>query len=340
VAKNLTNVELDWVDDLNGSMKLASQNENIVGKCKVGDVENLKDEDYALLFMTKHGSDGRYPLKTRDQALLSCWFLEKNASKLPAEHTKVAATNLKKSCEKHQIPISDFIQKNASDEVVSNAISPYIGENEKFACQGKYPINTPDQVKIAVAYFESNHKHFTPDDAFEYCNNVASAAEEHGVKIASEKKINDYIPKYSNMLKLAVDRRLNLLDGLYEYGDKNGEAIKLSYRKLLGMKESLEPVEFSKKLAHIDKLSGIDTHWDKGSISNPYVATFKRVEKNIVKVGSATYNRSQLVKVADTDKFAGLFSNDFISSFKESPEEVFNSLPMPEKKLIASIIEG
>lgn len=340
MAKNLTNVELDWVDDLNGSMKLASQNGDIVGGCKIGEVDNLKQDDYAIVFMTKHGSDGRYPLKTKDQTLLSCWYLEKNAGKLPLEHKKVAATHLRRSCENHGLPVSDFIQKNASEDISSNAISPYVGENEKFACQGKYPINTSEQVKMAIDYFENNHKHFSPDDAFEYCNNVSEAAKEHNVKIATEKKVNDYIPKYSNMLKLAVDRRLSLMDGIYEYGDKTGEAIKLSYRKLLGMKDKTDPVEFSKKLAHIDRMAGVDTHWDRGSISNPYVSTFKRVEKNIVKLGSATYNRAQLIKVAETDKFAGLFTDDFISSFKEAPEEVFNSLPMPEKKLIASIIEG
>jgi len=342
VAKNLTNLELDFVDDLNGTMKLASQNENIVGKCKVGSIEDLSAKDYALVFMTKHGEDKRYPMKTRDQALLSCWYLEKNASKIPLEVTKVAASHLKRACGGHKIPVSDFIEKHNSDDVDSNVVNPYMdSESGKFACDNKYPINTPEQIKIAVEYFEEHEKRFDPDHAFEFCNNVHDAASSFGLKIASEKKIMGYIPDgYSNFLKLAFDNRLSLMSGIYEYGDKDGDAIKLSYNRLYNSRDDMKPIEFSKKLAHVDKIAGIDAHWDKGTIENPFKSTFRKISSSMVKVGGRSYSVPQLAKVAESEKFASVFSTDFVEAFKGSPEDVFNSLPLPEKKLIASIIEG
>ena len=341
MAKNMTTVELDFVDDLNGSMKIASENEQLIGKLNVGETEKLTDKDYALILMTKQGADGRFPLKTKDQALLSCFYLEKNAGKMPASMVKVASSFLKKACVSHSAPVSRFIEARSSDDIQSNSVSPYMEEQSKYACEGKYPINTPEEVKQAVAYFDEHHKQFPPEKAVVFCENLIKSAEDNGVKINRDSRVNDYDARtYSDVIKLAVDRRVKLLDGIYEYGDSDGDAVKLAYKRLYGQKDKVKPIEFSKKLAHIDRLCGIDSHWDRGSIDNPFVATFRSSGNRLIKIADKTILPGQLRQIAESDKLAKVFSSDFVDEFKTSPEEIFESLPMPDKKLIASLIEG
>lgn len=340
MAKNLTNIELDFVDDLGGSTKIAKENKDLLGQFKPGKVEDLRDDDYGLVFMTKHGSDGRFPLRTRDQALLSCYYLEKNAEKLPSSMVKIAATNLKEACENHKIPTSSFIEKNASDDINTNVVSPYVTEQKKFACDGKFPINTAEQVKMAVEYFEENHSHFSPKNALEYCGNVIKQAEENNVDIDKDKKVMRYDSRsYSNMLKMAFDNRLRLIKGIYEYGDKDGEALKMAYERLLGKKDEIEPREFSEKLAHLDMTSGVDRHWDKGSIDNPYVSTFQKKTVETIKIGGRHVRKDELIRVAETEKFAEVFDSGFTEKFKNNPMDIYNSLPLPDQKLIVSMME-
>jgi len=340
VATNLVNIELDFVDDINGSMKIASENRNTIGKLEIGEIEKLSSSDYAIVFMTKHGEDGRYPLKTADQTKLSCVYLKENAAKLPKSFLKIASSRLKEACDKHGIKTPPFISENANGNADNHLVSPYVEESEKFACQNKYPINSKNEVKTAIEYFEKNAKLFTPDEALEYCGNVIKEAEEHNIRIPHSSKINDYDERnFSNILKLAIDKRIELLNGIYEYGDKDGDAIKLSYTRLYNKKNDVTPREFSTKLAHLDKVAGIDTHWDKGSICNPYVSTFKRMNGRMIKVGEQVVTRGQLMKLAEKDNFNAAFDKNFVDSFKENPEVIFDSLPRPDKKLIISMME-
>jgi len=340
VATNLVNRELDFVDDINGSMKIASENKDTIGKFEIGEIEKLARNDYAIVFMTKQGEDGRYPLKTPDQTMLSCVYLKENASKLPKSFVKIAATRLKEACDRHKITAPEFISSNSADRVASHVVSPYAEEQNKFACDGKYPINTKNEINTAIEYFEKNAKMFSPDEALQYCENVIKAAEENNVRIPHGSKVNDYDSRgFSNLLKLAIDKRIELLNGVYEYGDKDGDALKLAYTRLYSKKNDTNPREFSEKLAHLDRVSGVDTHWDKGSIDNPFKSTFKRMSGSMIKVGEKIVTKGQLIKLAETDKFSKIFDGEFVSSFKEDPEAIFSSLPRPDKKLIISMME-
>jgi len=339
VATNLVNRELDFVDDINGSMKIASDNQVTIGKFEIGNIEKLARDDYALVFMTKQGEDGRYPLKTSDQTMLSCVYLKENADKLPKTFVKIAATRLKQACDRHSIIVPEFVSKNMTDEIKTHVVSPYVGEQAKFACAGKYPINTKHEISTAIEYFDKNAKLFTPDESLEFCGNVIKSAEDNRVRIPSDSRINDYDNRnFSNLLKLAVDKRIELLNGIYEYGDKDGDSIKLAYTRLYVQKDKSTPSEFSQKLMHLDKVAGLDSHWDKGSVDNPYVSTFRRMNGNMIKVGRNIVTKSQLVKLADTNGFSRAFDKNFVDSFKEDPEVIFGSLPLPDKKLIISMM--
>ena len=194
---------IDANDDIAAGAPLARTDAEYLSKFEINmEPEGLPDSAFALNLITKTGSVIRkYPIKTPGDTALSVWYFTKVAQeRLPKEVKRVAATFIKAACEVHKVSPSGMVSQWADpevkdnsiqlDQVDSNVVSHVKLGEEDYALKTdsglKYPINTPNLVKTAAAYFRENWKQITPAWRHQMADKITKKAGEFSVEIPVE----------------------------------------------------------------------------------------------------------------------------------------------------------
>ena len=196
------------------------------------------------------------------------------------------------------------------------------------ALPGRYPLDSYQQVKVAAAYFEENHMHFTPVERHVYCANLAKRASVLGIPIsetAQKYGSTGYAPE--DEIEYALDLRRSIVaDG---YRDL--------LNKLSSVRESIEPDVFCLALGELDKTAGIAHHYDR-EIFDPYFSTFgsEKMAEYTENIGNDYVNEDMLKQLAQSARafLAKRFGEDMAGEFQKDPVGIFKSLPMEQKKII------
>lgn len=343
--------KLDFYDDKGALLRELVPLEHVPDFVKSAKV--LSDDESSNLYALVLLEDG-VPLKkfaTADpgNSWLSALYFTKNRHLLPIEAQKTAATNIKQALEHHAIEVPSDIQKLASDGVEANYVdvtgkaSPGIvrqsSEDIEYAIERadgskKYPLNNAESVKTALSYFELKKGQFIPRERREYAVKVASVASKIGLPLndaVAEYAGSEYSASLSGHLKLRKD-----------YLDDAGAE---SLAKLASSRFSVEPHEFADELAVFDRDQGLDGLWDS-MLLDPWRTTLAPLEK-VAKGARATMSfqmggdvvtESDLVRVS---KMRNLIKENFgmevANKFGENPVEIFSSMPLPQKKVLARL---
>lgn len=195
----------------------------------------------------------------------------------------------------------------------------------------KYPVDSFSQVKTASAYFNENWRELHPRDRHEYCVKLASRMLELGIDVPQE------MERYASTT-YAAD-----VDGYVGIRRQHvPEEFHSSLDLLIEKRAHVKPETFAETLAEFDTMTGLRWEWD-GNVPDPWLSTFGpsfeklaedswRWDKDGVRVGLddlenlARNGHALLVKS---------FGADFAKEFSKRPKEVFNSLPEPNKILVA-----
>jgi len=192
----------------------------------------------------------------------------------------------------------------------------------------RYPIDTMGQVQKAITYFEKYAERFTPPDRHLFCANVSRRADELGVPVTEK------IAKYgaSTMAQdapVAIYQRQRMFrEGTSEHG------------LLQEMREkcaSIKPEFLAVTLENFDKQAGLDRLWDNG-LPDPYYSIFgveKRAEYSFT-TANDTINETRLKRCAKECKkqVQDLFNEDVAEEFSKDPVQIFDSLPLDQKRII------
>lgn len=198
---------------------------------------------------------------------------------------------------------------------------------------GRYPVDSFEQVKTAASYFKEHEVTFDPKDRRTYCVKLAARMNELGIKITPEiakyaaAGYGDSVAAFVNFRKHYVTEDFHpVLDTLLE---------KQAYVK---------PETFADALEAFDRSQYLNYRWD-GEIPDPYSSTFGttmakiaedewRWDQNGVRVcegdlDNLATNGRHLVKRTFGDKFA--------DEFCKSPKTFFESLPTPNKLVLGRL---
>lgn len=348
---SFTNSVLDVYDDLAAGLPIAKDDRKKLASLNINpDPHDLPDSAFALNAITKEGQVIRkFPIKTPDDTRLSVYYFTKVAEeKLPPEARAITATFLKVACEHHGVSSTGRIDGYFDENISENSIKladidkwrhePEVPEND-FALttedgKKKYPINTPERVKTAAAYFRENHKLMSPAYRHQMADNITKKAAELGVEFPHEdvESLDKYASdRYSNVLEVAVGERRTAL--------QNDPSAQITLDKLMEKRASMEPIKFARALEMFDLHSGLDQHWDR-TIIDPYQSTFggMKIAHPIYKFGKAI-SREKIAALATSDALQKHFDPNFIAEFQKDPAEVFESLPSPDQRLMVSLME-
>jgi hypothetical protein len=200
----------------------------------------------------------------------------------------------------------------------------YLGDN-------KYPVDGYDQVKTASAYFDDNWKQFHPRDRHYYCVKLASRMSELGMSVP--KDIERYgSEKYACDVEAMVSYRRKFLH----------EEFQPMVDLLLEKRSQVSPFAFAEALSELDEQTGLKYQWD-GDIPDPWYSTFGpskekvagadwRYEDNGVHICEGDLNN---LATNGTELVSKAFGESMANEFRKKPKAVFDSLPKPNKLILA-----
>jgi hypothetical protein len=170
-----------------------------------------------------------------------------------------------------------------------------------------------------------------PRDRHEYCVKLAARMEQLGIK--APEQIERYGSQtYAGDADQFVEARRGLVD----------EEFHPALDTLLEKQASVSPGTFAEALADFDQMSKLSFYWDS-RVPDPWYSTFgPSMEKMAAK--EWTYNdMGVFIDLEDLERLAlngkhlvkKQFGQDFVEQFAKKPKAVFESLPKPNKLILA-----
>jgi len=355
----IANQILDVYDDVDlaGVRKLASINPN----AQVMTAEQraaLDDRDFALSVITKKAHKvNKFPIHNASDTWLSNQYFEMNSHKLPDGAQKVAASHIKKACEKFKIRPTRAVElfaKTAASNIFyeDDSLKPrqarVTPDLTKIAAvddicnnstHAQYAFATPAHVKVACEYFEQNGEKMPIASRHKYAAAVQLRAKELGMP-----KQAGLVGKYaSDHYSPMVDAHLSARADILQSAEPE---IRGTLQKLASLKTSLPPHQFAQALHAFDKRAKL-TRYYGSHLTDPYLATFGKEPDAYAgyrhKAASGTELTSEeLRKIigGHYDKISEYFGRQVAEEMKKEPMAIFDSLPNDAKEMIVSFGDG
>jgi hypothetical protein len=319
----------------------------------------MQDDYFAVVMMTKTGGKlRRYPVFDKEHTWLSCRAFEETAHKLPLDVVKVAASNLYSNCLYHDIDCPETIRKLA-EEISTNIVRideekdmpleyHLTSEIKKMASEKvgndqwgvitedgerMYPLNTEENVKSAIGYFEKKAYRILPEYRYQFAKNICKHAGQYKLEVPTS--ISVYNNDRGNNTTANICSRLALT--------KTAEEKKF-ITKLSKIHKSLDVDTLISYLIDFDKTAGLDKYWDK-HIKNPYISVLEKVAVSDWSDGDLSAEpkpediEHYSQQYAATD-LPGFLPDDIINSFIKNPLETYSQMPEIQKEIIEKGVRG
>jgi hypothetical protein len=254
--------------------------------------------------------------------------LQSNPNKEADEDSQLKATDEKRASALYV----DVTSKSPPPRFEKRAHTRYCLEK---LGQGRFPIDSYGEVLDANKWFEENGKSLHPNDRREYCTKLAARAAELHISVT------DNIRKYAGTtFAPADDVRASVCTRMQFWVDDAPERDAL--RGMLDKYASASPDQFCKELTEFDVQHGLDQYWDE-FIVDPVACVFGMEKKAewLWEQGADRLTQDLLNGVHDSQKIHAIkakFGPELASELVEKPSEVFDSLPLDSKRIIARIL--
>lgn len=278
------------------------------------------DDDYALVYQGEYGKEYRLPVADAGNAVASALYFAEYGDKLPAEHQKVAAANLKTALESFGFEVPEQLTKTATIELGRT------GEADNMTLEALFglPDNTIEEVK----------------GAFDGCSPRGKRRMMLQVKEASAQlpdRMTDYGrseigPDFETALDL---RKLVVLE------KEAAEQLK----QLLEKSASADPDLLANELELFDIEHNL-THLYGKVLPDPYASVFgtslavKTASASALEIDGRHYSPDTIEAFASksADRIKDAFGDDFADEFSRSPVSVLASLPVTHQQAIVRMI--
>jgi hypothetical protein len=198
-----------------------------------------------------------------------------------------------------------------------------------YALNGRYPLDSYEQVKTASAYFDDFGKRMPPADRREFCVNLLARAEDLNIKVAETVRHYGGTELASDaQLKVARDLRAAILE----------EPAQLDMLNAIFEKRAELGAElFLDTLVEFDKMAGLDYLYDS-DVPDPFYSLFyKAAEEEYSYVdGNDMITEEDLRRLSKvgTKAIKHTFGEDFMTEFQKDPVGIFKSMPNDQKRMV------
>jgi hypothetical protein len=333
----------------------------------------LPDDHFALIVLTKHANIVRkFPVNDEFQTWLSAHYFDESHGKLGNVEKVAAATNIRNACLAYEIKPPSSISKFACDASISNIVTEGSRPNwfDKMTHQGArdeltktagaeinarmelpdsayalildhegevarmYAMPDENHVKIASAYFKKYAYDLSPQNRHMFAANVLNRAQELNVELHNTDHLEKWASEnYNTLVNYHIEQRRSLIP----QDDDKTQILD----KLASLRTQTDPNTFANALHEFDKTAGLEKYYDN-TIPDPWESSMG-IEKQaswMADVDGGTLTEVDLQKVAQSGKLKSHFGEAFQNQFSKHAIQIFESLPTPEKVVIAQIAKG
>lgn len=199
-----------------------------------------------------------------------------------------------------------------------------------------YPIDNWNNVKLASDYWREHHRAMDASIRREFATKLAAQADQLGFPLDDQIRTAgsttwadpEWVRSSVEMRKIACSHR--------DDAHKANQVLE----DLFFTRESYGPEKYAQHLRRFDVELGLTDQWDNG-IPDPYASTFgiHKVADVVWEHGADRVTSSELHNLAlnHGGGLVNIFSQDLIQSFEKDPVGIFNSLPYPQKRILARL---
>jgi hypothetical protein len=225
-------------------------------------------------------------------------------------------------------PYVDIQDWEPGADIVKEAAAP-----QRTLLDGRYPVDSYDQVKTAEAYFSSGIRRFHPRQRREFC--VKLAARMNELLIDVPELIEKYAsPGYGADAEAYVSYRRGFVD----------EEFHPALDALLEKRAQVNPDTYAEALCEFDQMTNLHYHWDS-QIPDPWASTFGPSLEKVAAdewtwdSGGVRVDEQDLQNLAVNgfDLVKEKFGADFAKQYAKSPKTFFNALPLPNKTVLGRL---
>ncbi len=215
----------------------------------------------------------------------------------------------------------------------SMATSEIRPDPERTLLDGAVSIDGYDQVKTASALFNEDWHKLPPRERHNYCVKLASRMTELHMPIPED------VQRYGSTTYAAdVD---SFVEARRHYVHEDAHP---TLDMLLEKRAHVSPGVFACALEEFDRQNDLNWHWD-GKITDPYFSTFGPSMEKLAEAnwryseGGTRIGEDELEALARNGyaRLRDTFGESFASEFRKHPKTVFESLPAPNKLILARL---
>lgn len=216
----------------------------------------------------------------------------------------------------------------------------------RYAIDGKYPIETKDQLSKTASYFDKYLVRFHPTDRVKIASTMEKRASELGVCLD-----NSWIKNYSRAVSenpvVSPDFQRNLEMRKHACSDKliSGTSTDTFINKIIEVSKTAAPYKVVDLIFDFDKLANLEYQWDK-SIVDPVMTVFGSMnnpEYDAVKIAGDLTNY-QIKRIASNEqeisKLASTMGKSFQTEFIKDPVGSVQKLGSMEKVAFSQTFES
>lgn len=356
----LSSLVLDFYDDTDGV--IARQLPQELHRVKIAsqeEVDALPDTAFALVFKTASGVlRRRFPVDTPDNIKLSEAYLDRVQDQLPPDAVHMARAKIAAAKEgKAQYEVAYVDTTKTAARKTASISDRFYGLSVGTA--NKFPLHTAAHVKMAESRFTWTTATMEPKFKFAYARNIASRAAQLGVDLPATSAVHNYTNTTLNKVALAqaVKQRkqaafskglsTEVLDSLlYATGapiERGGAESQAAYdQKLADAKiacanhTAVQPEHVIGMLMQYDKAAGLGPFEYNRGMLDPFASVYKHASFT----PGASVDGIDLGSISPEMLQQAGMDDDFIQQFMANPEQVYQSLPDPVKRVIQQAAAG
>lgn len=289
-----------------------------------------------------------FPINNKANTWLSAAFFNENSEKMAEVHKASVLNMIKTAAKAYNIEqdVKDvFAVEKTAAVAEERTVFCYVDDDGN----NHYPISGPNGIDRACDYFERHHREYDAGTRHKIAESITKVAMDMGVEPSRTVLIEGGFG--------IVDRAAlaqEVLERMKMTKDAEAAALLGNINSLLEVMETGEIAEETIKIAeimeNIDELNGMDhvgAYWSPLTAICPM--TYKEAQAlvdNALELDGLTFDVEKLASILDPQIFTDVLGEEFIPELTTEDgkldavkmAEVLPTLPMPDKKLLASHI--
>lgn len=199
--------------------------------------------------------------------------------------------------------------------------------------RGHYPVDSYDQIKTASSYFIENWKEFTPRDRHTYCVKLAQKLASLDLPISEEIERYGSTDYAADAEDLAMARKSLVPEEFHD-----------ALETLVEKRASVRPDAFAEALNDFDHMTNLHFYWGS-HVTDPWYTTFGPSQEKIASSGWTFDHLGTRIGEAELKDLARngrpivekTLGAKFADEFQKAPKTFFESLPKPQKIILARL---